>query len=114
MIQQVMTAPGVIEFRDIPVPALKDDEVLVKIKRIGEKVGWNTKPYIFTYKCVSFNVWLVDTFTHPTIEYKFNLHYAKPFSVLKKKFAYGRKKDVMFGLDLVKQIQGLIENGLRD
>ena len=35
MIQQVMTAPGAIEFRDIPVPELKDDEVLVKIKRIG-------------------------------------------------------------------------------
>lgn len=85
-----------------------------KMKRIGERVGWSSKPYIFTYKGMSFNVWLVDTFTHPTIEYKFNLHYAKPFSVLKKKFAYGRKKDVMFGFDLIKQIQGLMENGLRD
>ena len=35
MIRQVMTAPGVIEFEDIPVPAIKDNEVLVKIKRIG-------------------------------------------------------------------------------
>ncbi len=35
MIQQVMTAPGVIEFRDIPIPSIKDDEVLVRIKRIG-------------------------------------------------------------------------------
>ena len=35
MIQQVMTAPGVIEFRDIPVPSIKDNEVLVRIKRIG-------------------------------------------------------------------------------
>ena len=35
MLQQVMTSPGVIEFRDIPVPEVKDREVLVKIKRIG-------------------------------------------------------------------------------
>lgn len=35
MIQQVMTAPGVIEFREIDMPAVKEDEILVKIMRIG-------------------------------------------------------------------------------
>jgi L-iditol 2-dehydrogenase len=35
MKQQVMTEPGKIEFRDISVPEIKDDEVLVKIMRIG-------------------------------------------------------------------------------
>lgn len=35
MIQQVMTSPGVIEFREVPVPKPKKNEVLVKIKRIG-------------------------------------------------------------------------------
>ncbi|GAJ08299.1 unnamed protein product, partial [marine sediment metagenome] len=30
-----MTAPGKIEFRDIPVPKVKEGQVLVKIKRIG-------------------------------------------------------------------------------
>ena len=35
MIQQVMTAPGVIEFREIPTPIPAADEVLVKIMRIG-------------------------------------------------------------------------------
>jgi len=35
MKQQVMTEPGVIEFRDIPCPAPAANEVLVKIKRIG-------------------------------------------------------------------------------
>ncbi|MHA2283804.1 MAG: zinc-dependent alcohol dehydrogenase [Promethearchaeota archaeon] len=35
MKQQVMIAPGKIEFIDIPIPDLKDDEVLVKIMRIG-------------------------------------------------------------------------------
>lgn len=35
MLQEVMTSPGVIEFRDIPVPEVKKGEVLVKIKRIG-------------------------------------------------------------------------------
>ena len=35
MLQQVMTAPGVIEFREVPVPQPGQGEVLVKIKRIG-------------------------------------------------------------------------------
>ncbi len=35
MIQQVMTSPGIIEFRDIPVPEPKENEVLVQIQRIG-------------------------------------------------------------------------------
>ena len=39
MLQQVMTAPGVIEFREVPIPEPKAGEVLVKIMRIGEDVG---------------------------------------------------------------------------
>lgn len=35
MIQQVMTAPGVITFRKVPIPTLSSDEVLVKIHTIG-------------------------------------------------------------------------------
>ncbi|MCF0134638.1 MAG: alcohol dehydrogenase catalytic domain-containing protein [Blautia sp.] len=35
MIQQVMTAPGVIEFREIEVPKITEDQVLVKIMNIG-------------------------------------------------------------------------------
>ncbi len=35
MLQEVMTAPGKIEFREIPVPEPKKGEVLVKIMNIG-------------------------------------------------------------------------------
>ncbi len=35
MIQQVMTAPGRISFRDVPVPKPGPDQVLVKIMKIG-------------------------------------------------------------------------------
>lgn len=35
MLQQVMTAPGKIEFREIPVPEIGENEVLIKIMRIG-------------------------------------------------------------------------------
>ena len=35
MLQQVMTAPGTILFREIPTPEPKPDEVLLKIMRIG-------------------------------------------------------------------------------
>lgn len=35
MLQQVMTNPGVIEFREIPIPTLGDNDVLIKIMKIG-------------------------------------------------------------------------------
>ena len=35
MLQQVMTNPGEITFREVPVPEIKDDQVLVKIMNIG-------------------------------------------------------------------------------
>ncbi len=35
MKQAIMTAPGKIEFHDVPVPALADGQVLVRMKRIG-------------------------------------------------------------------------------
>lgn len=35
MLQQVMTAPGEIEFREIPVPQPQEGQVLIKIKKIG-------------------------------------------------------------------------------
>ena len=35
MLQQVMTNPGEIIFREVPVPEVGDDQVLVKIMNIG-------------------------------------------------------------------------------
>lgn len=35
MLQQIMTAPGTIEFREVPVPQAGTGEVLLKIRRIG-------------------------------------------------------------------------------
>lgn len=35
MLRQIMTAPGVIEFSQVPIPALEPGEVLVKIMKIG-------------------------------------------------------------------------------
>lgn len=35
MIQQVMTAPGEIRFRKVPVPSPGEDQVMVKIHSIG-------------------------------------------------------------------------------
>lgn len=35
MLQQVMTAPGVIEFREVDVPEVGNGQVLIKIMRIG-------------------------------------------------------------------------------
>ena len=35
MLQEVMTSPGVIEFLDVPIPEIRDDQVLVKMMRLG-------------------------------------------------------------------------------
>ena len=35
MLQQVMTNPGEIIFREVPVPEVKENQVLVKIMNIG-------------------------------------------------------------------------------
>ena len=35
MLQEVMTAPGVIEFQDVAIPEIKEDQVLVKMMRLG-------------------------------------------------------------------------------
>ena len=35
MLQQVMTNPGEIIFREVPVPEAKENQVLVKIMNIG-------------------------------------------------------------------------------
>ncbi len=35
MLQQVMTKPGEIIFREVPIPEVKDDQILVKIMNIG-------------------------------------------------------------------------------
>lgn len=35
MLQQVMTAPGEIEFREVAIPEIKDNQVKIKIRKIG-------------------------------------------------------------------------------
>ena len=35
MLQQIMTSPGVIEFHEVPVPVPADDEILIKMMKIG-------------------------------------------------------------------------------
>lgn len=35
MLQQVMTRPGEIEFQEVPIPEITDDQVLIKVMRIG-------------------------------------------------------------------------------
>ena len=35
MKQQIMTKPGEIEFNDIPIPEINDEQVLIRIMNIG-------------------------------------------------------------------------------
>ncbi len=45
MLQQVMTKPGEIIFQEVPVPEVKDDQVLVKMQE-----HWSLR---IGYSCVS-------------------------------------------------------------
>ena len=51
MLQQVMTNPGEIIFREVPVPEVKENQVLVKIMNIGvcgsgySCLSWKTSVY---------------------------------------------------------------------
>ena len=35
MLQQVVQAPGSITFREIPIPEVQEDQVLIKVHKIG-------------------------------------------------------------------------------
>lgn len=73
-----------------------------------ENVTWTHKPYIFKWKGVEINVWIVTEFSHK--DYYYNkifdkmIKFASPISVLKKKMAYKRNKDFLFMNDLVKKL----------
>ena len=50
-------------------------------------------PFMFTYKGVKVNIWLVKKFNHEHWVWKNNIKVATVYSVLKKKMSYKRVKD---------------------
>lgn len=64
------------------------------------------KPYIFTYRGVKVNVWAVEEFSHKQCVEKDGILYATAYSVLKKKMAYRRPKDLE---DLTHIVKTLLE-----
>ena len=73
-----------------------------------ENVTWENKPYIFKWKEVVFNVWVVKEFSHEYIHWERDMYMAKPMSVIKKKMAYKREKDRAFMKDLIGKLIKLI------
>lgn len=63
----------------------EDDDYL---KRDGKGM-----PFMFTYKGVRVNIWLVKTFNHEQYVWKNNIKIATVYSVLKAKMSYKRVKD---------------------
>lgn len=76
------------------------------MKSKGIEVTWETKPFIFTYKDVTFNVWCVSKFSNRFISSN-GIKFAIVMDVLEKKSMYGRKKDLSFGMKLVNKISKL-------
>ena len=63
MLQQVMTAPGEIEFREVPVPEPEENQVLVKIRKIGV-CGSDIHVYHGEHPFTSYPVTQAVSYTH--------------------------------------------------
>ena len=61
-----------------------------------DKITWSPKPYLFSWNGVMINVWVVSKFSHPYVTLKSGHNVATLMSVLRKKTAYNREKDVRF------------------
>lgn len=57
------------------------------------KMDGKRMPFMFTYKGVKVNIWLVKKFNHEQYVWKNNMKVATVYSVLKKKMALRRVKD---------------------
>lgn len=64
------------------------DDEYKSLKRDGKGM-----PFMFTYKGVKVNIWLVKKFNHEQWVWKNNIKVATVYSVLKKKMSYKRVKD---------------------
>lgn len=74
-----------------------------------ENVTWEHKPYIFTWKGVEINVWVVSEFSHNFITLQNEINVATVMSVVRKKVAYNRKKDIRFCSKMAKKFLSLTE-----
>lgn len=59
----------------------------------GEKMNGHNLPFMFVYKGIEVNVWLVEAFNHTQWVWKNNMKIATVYSVLKKKMGLQRVKD---------------------
>ena len=64
------------------------DDEYKSLKRDGKGM-----PFMFIYKGVKVNIWLVKNFNHEQWVWKNNIKVATVYSVLKKKMSYKRVKD---------------------
>jgi hypothetical protein len=59
----------------------------------GKKMDGKELPFVFMYKNIKVNVWLVKAFNHTQWVWKNNMKIATVYSVMKKKMSYKRVKD---------------------
>ena len=75
-------------FKMLQDATTQDDNEYKSLKRDGRDM-----PFIFTYKGVKVNIWLVKKFNHEQWVWKNNIKVATVYSVLKKKMELKRVKD---------------------
>ena len=75
-------------FKMLQDATTQDDNEYKSLKRDGRGM-----PFIFTYKGVKVNIWLVKKFNHEQWVWKNNIKVATVYSVLKKKMELKRVKD---------------------
>lgn len=82
---------------------------LSKAERRMDKVTWSKKPYIFEWCGVLINIWVVSEFSHPYITLQNGINYAQIMSVIRKKIAYNRQKDMRFLIRLATRFLKMCE-----
>ena len=88
---------------------LQDATTTLNNEYKGKKMNGKELPFIFTYKNVKVNVWLVEAFSHEEWVWKNNVKIATVYSVLKKKMSYKRDKDKEDLLSIIKTLASLHE-----
>lgn len=75
-------------FKTLQDATTQDDNEYKSLKRDGRGM-----PFMFTYKGIKVNIWLVKKFNHTQWVWKNNIKVATVYSVLKKKMELKRVKD---------------------
>lgn len=85
------------------------DQYSSEAEKRMDKVTWTHKPYIFKWRNTLINIWAVREFSHDNVIKLYNgVCVAPVMSVVRKKVAYKRTKDIQFVANIAKKFLNLV------